>query len=119
MLTFSATQMNDIAQARRRGFIDSVARWLDDEFPGRGWLTADGLSQLQRWAEQAWAWGIQHDELVRCHLYASVVLGDGYFQLDPDVEAVLANADLSDELKLAWLTGLLDALRAASSAPGA
>ena len=115
MLSFSAAQMTEIAQARRRQFVASVARWLDDEFPSRGWLTADGLSQLQRWAEEAWAWGIQHDELVRCHLYASVVLGDGYFQAGPEVEAVLASTELTDELKLAWLTGLLDALRNASA----
>ena len=115
MLTLSAAQMTDIARARRQRFIESVARWLDDEFPDGGWQGADGLAQLQRWAEQAWAWGIQADELVRCHLYASVVLGDGYFQADPEVEAVLASTELTDELKLAWLTGLLDALRNASA----
>jgi hypothetical protein len=118
MFQISAGQFQQIQAQRRRDFIHAVARWLDREFPRGDWLCPEAEQQLTTWADQAWAWGIQHDELVRCHLYASVVLGDRYHADFPDMESILSSQELDDEVKLAWLTGVLDALRESSRYDG-
>jgi len=111
MFQLSPVQFNQIQDARRDRIARDITEWLLEEFPDDGGTLESALPDVRRAANEAWGWGIESTELVRLHVYMCKVLGRGYQDAAPMIGEVLADRSLSDDLKLAWFAGWIDAFK--------
>jgi hypothetical protein len=111
MLTFTPSQMVEIQLQTNERVYRRLAVSLLGMYPDSAQQPADVVQEIRPIARDAVGRGMRDGALLAQHIYACKVFGTGYWERVPNLDAVLWNADLDEDLRLAWLVEWMDGMQ--------